>query len=74
MTGMPEEQAKVLATLDRDWIARPHPSRIRGVWCVWSNQSDHVVEFDDVDRSVEHCNGITRYRAFVAERNASRKG
>jgi hypothetical protein len=37
-----EQQARVLASMDRHWVAR----EMLGGWVVWSEESDHVVEFD----------------------------
>ena len=46
---MTKQQAITLAAFDDDYRARC----IRGVWCVWCDTSDHVVEFDahTVDRA-----------------------
>jgi hypothetical protein len=46
---MTETLAKTLAaTMGRDYRAR----KMRGVWVVWSDAADHVVEFDQ--RAIEY--------------------
>jgi hypothetical protein len=43
MTELTQAQAEALATLDdQDYRAR----KLHGHWVVWSDASDHVVEFD----------------------------
>jgi len=46
---MTEQQAKVLATFDPDYCAR----KMKGRWYVWSDVSQHIVEFaqQDIDRA-----------------------
>ena len=47
---MTQYQAEALAKFDPSYVAR----RLRGQWCVWCTESDHMVEFDqkDIDGAV----------------------
>jgi hypothetical protein len=49
---MTQAIAEYLSRLDRDYYAKC----IRGVWCVWCEASEHVVEFDaaDIDAAARH--------------------
>lgn len=43
MCELTQNQAEQLATLDDDYRAR----KMHGRWVVWSDASEHVVEFDN---------------------------